>query len=99
MANRWGIPPSVEELVLLRDRSCVYCQVVFGTTGKTRRTWEHIINDIRFNGPDNIALCCRSCNSSKGSKTLSDWLNSNYCKNKDISAESVAEVVRNRLEG
>ncbi|MFN7267277.1 MAG: HNH endonuclease [Bacteroidota bacterium] len=99
MANRWGIPRTVEEMVLLRDLNCVYCRIVFGETGKTRRTWEHITNDIRLNGPDNIALCCRSCNSSKGSKTLSDWLNSNYCKNKDISAESVAEVVRNRLEG
>ncbi|MFM8372659.1 MAG: HNH endonuclease [Bacteroidota bacterium] len=97
MANRWGIPPSVEELVLLRDRSCVYCQVVLGTTGKTRRTWEHIINDVRLNGADNIALCCSSCNASKGSKTLSDWLNSNYCKNKGISAKSVSRVVQEHL--
>ena len=25
---------------------------------------------------DNIARCCSSCNSSKGTKKLSDWINS-----------------------
>ena len=29
MANRWGIPKDVEELVKQRDLSCVYCGISF----------------------------------------------------------------------
>ena len=69
MANRWGIPKEVEELVRKRDLNCVYCGISFAQSGnshKTRPTWEHIVNDIRINGPDNISLWCVYCNASKG---------------------------------
>lgn len=97
MANRWGIPKNVEELVKERDVNCVYCGISFINsliTHKTRPTLEHIINDIRINGPNNIALCCGSCNASKGSKLLSDWLNCKYCAIKGITRDSVATVVK-----
>jgi 5-methylcytosine-specific restriction endonuclease McrA len=100
MANRWGIPKVVEELVKKRDSNCVYCGISFETsvfTYKTRPTWEHIINDIRINGPENIALCCGSCNASKGTKLLGEWLTSKYCVTKKITADSVALVVREHL--
>ena len=87
MANRWGIPRDVEELVKKRDLSCVYFGISFTNlvyTHMTRPTWEHIINDIKINGPENIALCCGSCNASKGAKLLTDWLNSKYCLTKCI---------------
>ncbi|AUS04810.1 HNH endonuclease [Pseudotamlana carrageenivorans] len=93
MANKWGIPKDVEELVLLRDKSCVYCGVAFtknDTSRKTKQSWEHIVNDIRINQANNIALCCVSCNASKGAKLLEDWLNTNYCKNKGIIKLSVS---------
>ena len=86
MANRWGIPKEVEAYVVLRDFKCVYCSIDFSNlSSKTKKTWEHIINDIRINNSDNIALCCSSCNASKGNKVLEDWLESKYCKNKQIS--------------
>lgn len=97
MANRWGIPKEVENLVKLRDKACVYCQIEFSTDEKLRKnkpSWEHIVNDIRINGAENIALCCMSCNASKGSKLLADWLESDYCKRKNISADTVAKVVK-----
>lgn len=100
MANRWGIPKEVEELVKQRDLNCVYCGISFTnvvSTYKTRPTWEHIINDIRINSPDNIALCCRSCNASKGSKLLIDWLNGKYCMTKGITKDNVVTVVKNHL--
>ncbi|MCU0394070.1 MAG: HNH endonuclease [Thermoflexibacter sp.] len=100
MANRWGIPKEVEELVKQRDLSCVYCGISFTNTilnSKTRPTWEHIINDIRINGTDNIALCCGSCNASKGRKVLNEWLNSQYCLTKGITKDSVAPIVREYL--
>lgn len=102
MANRWGIPKEVEELVKNRDLSCVYCGISFADSvvnHKTRPTWEHIINDIRINGPENIALCCGSCNASKGTKLLADWLKSNYCLTKGITIENVAFVVKEQLNG
>ncbi len=100
MANRWGIPKEVEEFVKKRDLICVYCGTSFTNTvvtHKTRPTWEHIINDIRINGSDNIALCCGSCNASKGTKKLSDWLNGKYCSTKGITNDSVATVVKQFL--
>lgn len=101
MANRWGIPKDVEELVKKRDLSCVYCGIQFTSrliSFKSRRTWEHIVNDIRINGPDNISLCCSSCNASKGTKTLEEWLKSNYCISKGITKNSVAPVVKLHFE-
>lgn len=97
MANKWGIPKEVEDQVIKRDTSCVYCGIAFKEVDLSRRTkpsWEHIVNDIRIKGTDNIALCCISCNSSKGSKHLEDWLKSNYCEHNRISLSSVPEVVR-----
>jgi len=100
MANRWGIPKDVEEFVKNRDIECVYCGVVFSTENNSRKdkpSWEHIVNDIRINGTDNIALCCISCNASKGSKLLEDWLKSDYCKKKEITIDSINEVVKMAL--
>ena len=101
MSNRWGIPKEVEEVVIKRDQHCVYCDILFTESDhsrKTKRTWEHIINDIHINGPDNIALCCGSCNASKGNKILSEWLERNYCLKKGITKNSVASVVKAHLE-
>ena len=101
MANRWGIPKEVEELVKARDLACVYCGVSFheseGST-KSNPSWEHIINDIRINGPENIALCCRSCNASKGAKDLEIWLRSSFCQKKGIGNSTLAPVVRSKLD-
>ena len=97
MANRWGIPKDVEEFVKQRDTNCVYCGVEFSDKNESRNSkpsWEHIVNDIRINGYDNISLCCMSCNASKGAKLLKDWLQSDYCNRKGITTESVAEVVK-----
>lgn len=98
MANRWGIPQEVEEFVKTRDLKCVYCGVEFSNISrKSKQTWEHIINDIRINDKDNIALCCGSCNASKGNKLLKDWLGSKYCLVKGISKETVSPVVKKHL--
>ncbi|MGJ5642861.1 HNH endonuclease [Formosa sp. S-31] len=101
MANRWGITKDVEKIVRERDTSCVYCGIVFSNDNSSRKnkpSWEHIINDIRINGTNNIAICCMSCNASKGSKLLENWLDSDYCKKKKISINSVSEVVKMALK-
>ena len=97
MANKWGIPKDVEDYVIKRDKACIYCGIEFNfdnTIRKHKPSWEHIVNDIRINSVNNIALCCVSCNASKGSKELEDWLTSNYCQRKNIILKTVSEVVK-----
>ncbi|AKP51571.1 hypothetical protein [Cyclobacterium amurskyense] len=100
MANKWGIPVDVEIFVKDRDKNCVYCRVEFlesYDSRKSKPSWEHIVNDVRVNGKDNIALCCISCNASKGAKLIEDWLQSEYCKRKKITIDNVATVVKEAI--
>jgi len=98
--NRWNIPDWLEQEVLARDTTCVYCGVDFSLPASTRGTkpsWEHIVNDARIVTRENIARCCMSCNASKGTKNLRAWLQSQYCKRNGIHEASVAQVVRDAL--
>ena len=65
-----------------------------GGSRKLVATWEHIINDARIVTRENIARCCAPCNSSKGTKKLSIWIKSAYCKRHGISKDTVAKIVR-----
>ena len=98
--NRWNIPLALEVLVSARDQKCIYCQRPFigqeGPRGQ-RKSWEHIINDENLVNQQNIALCCISCNASKGAKLLSVWLQSKYCLRRGITSESISEVARAAL--
>jgi hypothetical protein len=93
--NRWNIPDWLEREVLERDRCCIYCGVDFMLQSGRQRdkpSWEHIINDARIATRENIARCCVGCNASKGAKTLVEWLDSKYCRTRDITGESVASI-------
>lgn len=99
--NRWNIPDLLEKAVRKRDRECIYCGIALYSENPVqgrRPSWEHIINDASITTIENIALCCRSCNSSKGSKTLAIWLQSEYCKRKGITVQSLAPVARAALK-
>jgi hypothetical protein len=102
--NHWGIPVWLEREVKVRDETCVYCgvrmieQVPPGGSRRTAATWEHIINDASIVTRENIARCCVACNSSKGTKRLSDWLQSSYCTKRGINKGTVAEVIKNALD-
>jgi hypothetical protein len=102
--NRWGIPDQLEEEVKKRDKACIYCgvqmieQMPLCGSRKTAATWEHIINDASIVTLENIARCCFSCNSSKGSQKLSEWIQSSYCKKRGINKSTVADVVKNALK-
>jgi hypothetical protein len=102
--NNWGIPDWLEKEVREQDRSCVYCGIQMiekmpqhGPRGSVA-TWEHIINDASIISRENIARCCVSCNSSKGTKSLSDWFQSSYCKKHGITIDTVADVVKDALK-
>jgi hypothetical protein len=101
--NRWNIPDWLEKEIKERDKNCIYCGVQLiekmprHGPRKNVATWEHIINDASIVTRENIARCCVACNSSKGTKKLSDWLQSNYCKKRGITKDTVAEVVKKAL--
>jgi 5-methylcytosine-specific restriction endonuclease McrA len=97
--NRWNIPSWLESEVIARDTHCVYCGIQFNSCGsrKSKASWEHIINDEQLITRENIALCCVSCNASKGNKLLSDWITSTYCRNKNITPQSVADIIKRSL--
>ena len=98
--NRWNIPAWLEKEIRTRDTRCVYCGVPFVAADISRRTmptWEHIVNDARIVTRENLARCCASCNASKGTKDLSQWLKSAYCARNGITADTVAQVVKEAL--
>jgi hypothetical protein len=102
--NNWGIPDWLEKEVRERDKACVYCgiQMIEKMPQRGPRiavaTWEHIINDASIISRENIARCCVACNSSKGTKKLSDWLQSSYCKKRGLNKNTVAQVVKEALD-
>ena len=102
--NRWGIPKWLEQEIKARDKTCVYCgvklleAVSLGSSRRAVATWEHIINDASIVTRENIARCCAACNSSKGIKTLSDWMRSSYCKKNNINEYTVAAIIRKALQ-
>ena len=63
-------------------------------------TIEHFNNDGPFQKKYNVAICCRRCNSSKGTKRLSVWFKTPYCREKKINEDTVSKPVKEymRLE-
>jgi hypothetical protein len=102
--NAWGIAAEAEARIRKRDRRCVYCRTKMRVRAKARgvppdkATWEHIDNnDLRPTNLMNIAICCGRCNSSKGAKKILKWFESDYCIKNNISAGTVAPVVKRWL--
>ena len=101
--NRWSIPAWLEKEIRERDKYCVYCGVKMfekipaGESRKAAATWEHIINDAKIITRENIARCCAACNASKGTKELSEWMQSDYCARHGINKNTVAAVVKKAL--
>lgn len=103
MRDRYGLPESVVTRVRERDRRCVYChkEMVPPSLTSPRRDWatiEHLNHLPPWDNPETIAICCGSCNSSRGKKPLLTWLESAYCRERSISQTTVAEPVRRYLE-
>jgi len=100
MSNKYGIPEKDEKEIRARDKACVYCRKAMkeyssaqGTPGD-KATIEHLNNDGPFNEKSTLAICCGSCNASRGNKELANWFKMPYCKERNINEETVAEPVK-----
>jgi hypothetical protein len=99
MRNRYGLPEDAVTLVRKRDRKCVYCKKKMLPPSPTtwRGDWttiEHLNHLPPWDNPETIAICCSSCNSSRGNKPLLKWFESSYCLEHNISPSTVAKAVR-----
>ena len=105
MSNRFGIPPDVEQRLRARDACCVYCGKRFSDRSrKDSATIEHLNEKPPFYWDEGLkeeglAICCGSCNSSRGNRSLQEWFRMPYCveRVKPIHAGTVAEPVRRYL--
>jgi hypothetical protein len=110
MANQFGIPPQDEEVIRGRDRTCVYCHKTVRTAEELKSGGgvgdQASIEHLNFCGPfyikdglrpEDIVICCRSCNSSRGQRRLWDWFESDYCVKRNINVETVAHPVSRYL--
>ncbi len=47
---------------------------------------------------EDLAICCGSCNPSRGVIKLAVWFEGDYCKKRNINKESVAECVKKYIQ-
>ena len=100
MANKYGIPEKDLGEIRARDERCVYCGKVMTNprNGGWRGDWatiEHLNYLPPWDNPETVAICCGSCNFSRGPKKLSDWFKTPYCTGKrNISEKTVAKPVK-----
>jgi len=83
-------------------KTCVYChkEVKKPSSDVRRGDWatiEHLNYLPPWNNPKTVAICCGSCNSSRGVKKLKDWFKSPYCVERNINIKTVAEPVKKYL--
>ena len=60
-------------------------------------TIEHLNYEPPWDDPTTVAICCGSCNSSRGNKPLLEWFNTEYCISRNINEKTVAEPVKNYI--
>src|SRR5450432_4132076 len=98
MSNTYGMLKEDELEIRARDKTCVYCGVLPKQAPyamcSSGATLEHFNNNGPFDKKYNVAICCRGCNSSKGTMRLSVWFRKSYCRDKKISAETVSKPVK-----
>jgi len=107
MSSKYGLPADELLKIRARDTNCVYCSKIMISPWNTsnRResaTIEHLSpfqpfymeHGMKLN---NIAICCGSCNSSRGNKPLKDWFGTTYCLRNEINADTVLWPVKEYL--
>lgn len=104
MVNKYGIRKEVEEEIRIRDKTCVYCgKKMVKSHPKNKPTIEHLNNIPHYYNPkdlnkSDLAICCHSCNCSRGSKHYWDWFESSYCIERNINKKTVADIIKKYIK-
>jgi hypothetical protein len=97
----YGISDQDERDIRARDKTCVYCGVLMKqyphAMSASGATIEHFNNAGPLKKKYNLAVCCRRCNSSKGTMKLSAWFKTPYCLEMKISEATVSKPVKEYL--
>lgn len=106
--KNYGIPDDELAKIMHRDQKCVYCsKLMINPYDVNNRRDSATIEHLSPNPPfhishgmelDNIAMCCGSCNSSRGAKNLENWFKSSYCVARNINHETVSEPVKKYIK-
>ena len=101
--NRYALPEKDLDNIRARDRACVYCHKTMIPSGSDgpRTDWatiEHLNHLPPWDNPETVAICCWSCNSSRGNRLLGDWFTGAYCRDRGIKEATVAKPVRKFLQ-
>jgi hypothetical protein len=98
VSNRYGISEQDEREIRARDKRCVYCRTLLKqyphAMSASGATIEHFNNNGPFTKKYNVAICCRRCNSSKGTMSLSAWFKTVYCRGEKINNKTVLRRVK-----
>ena len=110
----YGITKEEIEFIKKRDTICVYCrkQFDFDHNQKNHKAWdtiEHLNHREDWDSVGSyhkenkpvaeiIAICCATCNSSRGSKPLLKWFKTEYCIKNNINYKTVAKVVAKYID-
>ncbi len=97
--NNYGLDEIQLASLRERDTNCVYChkQMIYPWDSSNRgnsATIEHLNHLPPWDNIETVAYCCGSCNSSRGPKTHEEWFKSEYCLERQINSDLVAEVVK-----
>ena len=103
MSNKYGISEEELKTIRVRDTECVYCgkKMSNPSSGGSRCDWatiEHLNYLPPWNDSKTVAICCWSCNSSRGNKKLLDWFKTPYCIERNINEKTVAKPVQEYIK-
>lgn len=103
MKNNYGLPADRLREIFERDTVCVYCKKAMKTHSKSNKrvdwfTIEHLNYLPPWNNPETVAICCWSCNSSRGNKKIRVWFQSPYCITRNINESTVARKVQDYIK-
>ena len=110
MTNNFGVPEEVESAIRARHPKCAYCGKKMKAYANVKGCHEDkaTLEHLNCRGPykwkgrsgvkeSDLVMCCGSCNSSRGRKTLPVWFKSEYCIDRNINEQTVAQQVKDYL--
>lgn len=110
MKAKYGIPQKELDYIVKRDIICIYCHKKYSSKNKGdlpsiehlnhKPDWDSVESFVCEGKPVYaiIAICCRSCNSSRGAKSLRNWFKTPYCIEHNIKYSTVASVVKKYID-